>query len=105
MYSIQKTNGQIKVVNKTIVKILKRKVDKNPKTWAELLPKIMWAYKTSIETTASHTPFTLAFRLEALDPSELVWPTTRILGYDDKHNEEMMIEEEDYHDQVHEEAI
>lgn len=32
------TNGQVEAVNKTIIKILKRKAGDNPKTWADTIP-------------------------------------------------------------------
>lgn len=40
-----------------------------------------------------------------MSPFELVWLTTRILGYKEESNEEMQVEIEDLWDQIREDAI
>lgn len=55
------TNGQVEATNKSLIKILKKKVDENPKSWADLIPEVLWAYRTTIKTVNGFTPFTLAF--------------------------------------------
>lgn len=69
------------------------------------LPKVMWTYRTTIKTPIGHTPFALAFGLGAIAQSELIWPTTRVLGYNEDRNKEIHIMEEDYHEQIREEVI
>lgn len=51
-----------------------------------------------IKTATGCTPFALAFGLEAITPSELVW----ILEYEEGDNEEMQIDE-DNRERLHEE--
>lgn len=85
----QKTNNQVEATNKTIIKILKRKIDENLETWEDLLPEVMWAYRTTIKTPIGHMLFALAFRLEVVTPSELIWPSARITRYDAKENGKM----------------
>lgn len=88
----RKTNGQVEVANKTITKILKRKVGENPENWTDILLDVMWAYKTSgKQKLVGHTSFALAFGLEVVAPSKLVQPMIKILGYDECHNEEVMM--------------
>lgn len=60
----------------------------------DILLEVTSVYRTSIKTVIGHTPFALAFGLEALAPSELVWPIGRVLGYNEEHIEEVMVEEE-----------
>lgn len=85
------TNGQIEATNKTLVKILKKKIAENPKNWAEMIPEVLWAYRITIKTANGYPPFSLTFGLEAVAPCELVWPTTRIIAYKEEGNEEKFI--------------
>lgn len=98
------TNGQVESTNKILVKILKRKIDKNPKEWADLIPEVLWAYRTNIKTANGNTPFKLAFRLEVITPCELVWPSTRLLLYDADGNEKKLSENEENLEDTREEA-
>lgn len=78
-----------------IVQILKRKIGENPTEWVELLPEVMWAYRTTIKTLMGHTPFALVFGLKVVAPLEHVWPSARIIGYDEEQNKTMQLLEED----------
>lgn len=40
-------NGQVEAINKLIKKNLKTRLDKAKGAWAELLPQVLWAYRTS----------------------------------------------------------
>lgn len=74
-------NRQVEVTNQTIVGILKRKMGDNSKTWAYMIPKVMWAYQTTTKTGFGFSPFILAFKIEAVAPTEFIWPTTLIENY------------------------
>lgn len=102
-YHLQ-TNGQVEATNKTLIKILKKKVDENPKVWAEKIPEVLWAYRTTIKTTNGYTPFNLVFGLEAVAPCELVWPSARIVGYDEEINEEKLSRNLDVMENIREKA-
>lgn len=65
----------------------------------------MWAYGTCIKTLTGQTLFALAFGIEAVAPTELVWPTTRIKGYKEERNEEMQVGEGNILEKIREEAI
>lgn len=45
--------------------------------WVEELPGVLWAYRTTVKTPMSETPFTLAFRSEAVDLVEVGLPKHR----------------------------
>lgn len=51
-----------------------------------------------------NTPFTLAFIAEAVAPSELVWPTTRVTGYQEDENEKLFLSNEEVQDEQREKA-
>lgn len=89
-------------MNKIIINILKRKKGNNPKTWADIIPEILWAYITIYKTSTEHTPYTLAFGLEAVAPVELVWPTTRIKYFNAEENEEAILIEQENIEEIRE---
>jgi hypothetical protein len=79
-------NGQVEVTNRAIVQGLKKKVEQAKGSWADLLPEILWAYRTTEKTPTGETPFSLAYGMEALIPTELSIPTVRVLSYDMEEN-------------------
>jgi hypothetical protein len=64
-------NGQVDATNKTIFKILKKKLGDRKGDWAEDLPEVLWAYRTTKRTLTEETPYALAFGTEAVIPAEL----------------------------------
>ena len=48
------TNSQVEAVNKIIKHNLKMKLEGNKGLWADELPKVLWAYRT---TSKTFTPF------------------------------------------------
>jgi hypothetical protein len=54
-------NGQVKATNKTIFKILKKKLGNRKGDWADDLPEVLWAYRTTKKTPTEETPYALAF--------------------------------------------
>jgi len=50
-----------------------RMVDKAKGTWAEhaQVPRIVWAYHTTIQSTTKETPFILVYGSDAMIPVEI----------------------------------
>lgn len=69
-----------------------------------MIPEVLWAYRTTIKTANEYTPFSLAFGLEAVAPCELVWPSARIIDYNEETNEEKLTENVDLIDNIREQA-
>jgi transposase InsO family protein len=58
-------NGQVEATNKTIFKILKKKLGHKKEDWADHLPEVLWAYRTTKRTPITEeTPYALAFGTE-----------------------------------------
>ncbi|GJS62597.1 reverse transcriptase domain-containing protein [Tanacetum coccineum] len=55
------TNGQTKVTNRAIKRILERFVGYNPKNWSKKLDDALWAFKTAYKTPTGCTPFRLVY--------------------------------------------
>jgi transposase InsO family protein len=54
-------NGQAESSNKTLIKLIKKKIEKNPKRWHEVLLKALWAHRISKHSTVKVTPFKLVY--------------------------------------------
>ncbi|XP_070025324.1 uncharacterized protein [Nicotiana sylvestris] len=58
--------------------------------WPELLPGVLWSYRTTSKTSTSETPFSLLYGAEALIPVEIGEPSTRYTQATEESNEEEM---------------
>jgi ribonuclease HI len=81
-------NGQVEATNKTIFKILKKKLGDKKGDWAEHLPEVLWAYRTTKRTPTEETPYALAFGSEAIIPAELGAKSLRVEAYKAEPNDE-----------------
>ena len=65
-------NGQAESKNKTVINIIKKQLKKAKGLWADDLPGVLWAYRTTARTSVGETPFSLAYGTEAVIPVECV---------------------------------
>jgi len=66
------TDGQTKVVNRTLAQILRCLISGNPRAWENLLPHIEFAYNRVVNSTTSHTPFEVVYGFNPLTPLDLL---------------------------------
>ena len=50
-------NGQVEVTNRTLLKIIKTRLEGTKGIWPDELPSILWAYRTTTRTPTRETPF------------------------------------------------
>lgn len=50
-------NGQTEVTNRSLLKIIKTRLDGVNDAWLEELPNVLWAYHTTIRMPTEETPF------------------------------------------------
>jgi hypothetical protein len=81
-------NGQVEATNKTIFKILKKKLGDKKGDWADYLPEVLWAYRTTKRTPTEETPYALAFGSEAIIPAELGSESLRVEAHKADLNDE-----------------
>ena len=74
-------------MNKVIVNGLKRRLEGAKGNWAEELPNVLWAYRTTPQTSTGETPFSLIYKAEAVIPTEVNLCSARVLELDMKQNE------------------
>jgi len=83
-----KANGQVEATNKTLVKTLKKKLDKKKWAWVEYVPEVLWSYQTTRRTPTGETPFSHTYGVEAVIPVEVGSPSFRVAYYDPRLNDE-----------------
>uniref|UniRef100_A0A803MIB6 Integrase catalytic domain-containing protein n=1 Tax=Chenopodium quinoa TaxID=63459 RepID=A0A803MIB6_CHEQI len=81
-------NGQAESSNKVINSSLKKKLKEKKSKWAEELPRILWANRTTPRTATVLTPFSLVYGCEAVLPAEVTTPTARYGLLTPKRNNE-----------------
>ncbi|XP_016164660.1 uncharacterized protein LOC107607199 [Arachis ipaensis] len=97
-------NGQVEAANKVILTGLKRRLQDAKGAWAQELPQILWAYRTTPHSTTGESPFRLAYRMEAMIPVEVEEESPRVILYNEDTNSQTQREELDLLLEVRESA-
>jgi hypothetical protein len=71
-------NSHAESSNKTLIKLIKKKVEENPKRWHEVLSEALWAHHISKHSATKVTPFELVYRQEVVLPVEVNLDALRI---------------------------
>jgi len=74
------TNGQAEAANKVILRALKRRILTVKTSWPDELPRILWAYHITHQSTTQETPFSLVYETDALLPVEIGHPASESSG-------------------------
>jgi hypothetical protein len=69
-YYVQ-ANGQVESSSKTLIKLIKKKIEENPKRWHEVLSEVLWAHHMSKHSATKVTPSELVYGQEAILPNEV----------------------------------
>jgi hypothetical protein len=75
-------NGQAESSNKTLLKIIKKKISKYPRRWHEVLSEALWAHRTSRHDATKVTPFELVYGQEVVLPIEINLQSFRVAKQD-----------------------
>jgi len=98
------TNGQVESANRVLLRGLKRRLEKAKGSWAEEVPRIVWAYHTTEQSGTHETPFSLVYGCDAMIPVEIQESSPRFQNFvaEDSNEERRM--NLDLLDEVREEA-
>jgi hypothetical protein len=92
------TDGQTKVVNKTLSTLLRAIIRKNIKTWEEYLPHVEFAYNRAVHSATKYLLFEIVYGFNPLTPLDLSpLPLTEHVNLDGK-------KKADFVKQIHEKA-
>jgi hypothetical protein len=86
-------NGHAESSNKIVINNLKKKLGEKKGKWAEELPFVLWADRTTSKSATGQTPFSLVFGTEAMLPTEMVMPTARKHLQDATTNSEAFLQD------------
>jgi len=76
-------NGQAESSNKTLIKLIKKKIEEHPKRWHEVLSEALWAHCISQHGATKVTPYELVYGQEAVLPVEVNLGALRLARQND----------------------
>ncbi|XP_068500511.1 uncharacterized protein [Phaseolus vulgaris] len=83
---------QVESANRVLLRVLKRRLEKAKGTWAEKVPRIVWAYHTTPQSTTRKTPFNLVYGSDAMIPVEIQESSPRFQSFvAEESNEERKV--------------
>ena len=71
-------NGQVEVVNKSLKFILQRTIAQSKTNWHIMLYPALWAYRTTIKTATSFSPYELVHGVESVLSVECEIPSLKL---------------------------
>ena len=75
-------NGQAEASNKGIIKLIKRKIDEQPRRWHTTLNESLWVYRMACHGATKVSPYQLVYGHEAVLPWELKMGSRRVMFQD-----------------------
>ncbi|XP_075645576.1 uncharacterized protein LOC142616656 [Castanea sativa] len=98
------SNGQTEVTNRTLLRIIKARLDEAKGAWPEEFPNVLWAYRTTARTPTGETPFRLTYGTEAVIPVEVGMASTRREVFREENNDDQLRINLDCLDEVRDKA-
>ena len=92
-------NGQVEVMNRSLLKIIKTRLEGAKGIWPNKLPSVLWAYRTIARTPTGEMLFRLAYGTDAVIPAEVGLTSYWVKNYS-KDNEEALHLQLDLVDEV-----
>jgi len=98
------TNGQVESANRVLLRGLKRRLEKAKGSWAEEVPRKVWAYHTTEQSGTHETLFSLVYGCDAMIPVEIQESSSRLQNFVAEDSNEERRLNLDLLDEVREEA-
>ena len=83
-------NVHVEVMNRSLFKIIKTRLERAKGIWSNELPNVLWAYRTTTRTPTGETPFRLVYGSDVVIPAEVGLTSYWVENYDEDKNEEAM---------------
>ena len=93
-------NEQVEVTNRSLLKIIKTRLEGAKGIWPDDLPSVLWAYRTTARTPTGETTFRLAYGVDAVIPAEVGLTSYWVENYAEDKNEEAMHLQQDLVDEA-----
>ena len=75
-----------------ILNELKKRLDGEKDRWAEELPNVLWAYRTTPRRSTGEISFSLMYGVEIVISTEVSLCSARVSGFNPAQNDLMMVE-------------
>ena len=73
-----------------MLKIIKTQLKGAKGIWSDVLPSVLWAYRTTARTLTGETPFRLGYRSEVVIPTEIGITSFKVVNHNASRNDEAM---------------
>jgi len=70
---------------------LKKRLKGSKGRWAEELPNVLWAYRTTPRRSTRETPFSLTYGAEAVILAEINLCSSSVVGFNPTKNSKLML--------------
>ena len=87
-------------MNRSLLKIIKTRLEGTKGIWPKELPSILWAYRTTARMPIGETPFRLTYESEAIIPTEIGLTSYKVDNHVERKNNEAMRLQLDLVDEV-----
>ncbi|KAL0395080.1 UNVERIFIED_CONTAM: hypothetical protein Slati_4474200 [Sesamum latifolium] len=92
---------QVEVTNHILVQGIETKLEQAGGQWVDMLPGVLWSYRTTSQSTTGETPF---WYTESVISAETELETFRIQHYEQENNDNLLGANMDLIDEVREDA-
>jgi len=75
-------NGQAEASNKGIIKLIKRKIEENPRRWHTVLNETLWSYRMACHGATKVSPYQLVYGHDVVLPWEIKIGSRRVFSQD-----------------------
>ncbi|GJU17356.1 retrovirus-related pol polyprotein from transposon TNT 1-94 [Tanacetum coccineum] len=82
------SNRLVERANRSLGDGIKARLGEGNKNWIEELPHVLWAHRTTINSSHGDTPFSLTYGTKVVLPAKIGMPTYRTAAVDAVHNDE-----------------
>jgi hypothetical protein len=72
-------NGQVEVINKVLITMLRKIIGIHKKSWHMMLFSALWTYRTSMKSATGFTPFQLVYGIEVVPSFECEIPYLKLV--------------------------
>ena len=93
-------NRKVEVTNRSLLKIIKTRLEGAKGIWPKELSSVLWAYRTTVRTPTRETLFQLTYGSEAVIPIEVGLTSYRVDNHDERRNDKAMCLQLDLVDEV-----
>ena len=76
------------MANRSLLKIIKTRLEKAKGVCPKELPGVLRAYRTTVRTLTRETPFNLVYGNKVVIPAEVHIASHRVMKYEEEDNEE-----------------